>query len=122
MWLFSAIGFYSVVALREHPDAVVVRARAREDLEKLREHVLPDLEIVETPQRDYAYRAVVARDEWGHAAEQLALAIDYPNFKNAVARRQGPQRAARYTEVWSVMYELQLADRQNRGSDPDFAL
>lgn len=106
MWLFTPIGFYSVVA---HPgsDALVVRARALIDLEQLRDLHLPDLEILETPDRDYRWRTLVARDEWEHAAARMAVEIDYPNFKAEVARRQGHERAHRYGQVWSVMFALQ---------------
>ena len=107
MWIFTTIGFFSVVAHADEPGAVLVRARVREDLEALRDHVLPDIQIVRTPERDYRYRAVVGRDEWAHAAETLAAAIDYPNFKSAVAQRQGHDRAHRYGEIWGVMYDLQ---------------
>jgi hypothetical protein len=79
----------------------------RDDLEALRDHHLPDREIVETDHPDYQYRAFVARDEWVHAAEALAAAIDYPNFKSAVAARQGHERAARYGRVWRTMLGLQ---------------
>ena len=119
MWVFSALGFYSVVAHHEHPDAMLVRTRARADLEALRDRMLPDIEIVETPERDYRYRAIVDRDEWAFAVCRMAEEIDYPNFKDAVAARQGRSRAARYAEVWSVMYELQLAERQDPGTVPD---
>jgi hypothetical protein len=106
MWIFTPIGFFSAVTLRD-TDALVVRARALSDLEALRDHVLPDIEIHETPERDYRWRATVSRDDWEQAVAQLARAIDYPNFKSEVARRQGADRAHRYGEVWSVMYDLQ---------------
>src|SRR4051795_12558108 len=107
VWLFTTIGFFSVVADPDHPDLLKVRARAREDLEALRARHLPDLEVVETDHTDYRYRAFVARDEWVHAAQALAAAIDYPNFKNAVAERQGHERATRYSHVWRTMLGLQ---------------
>lgn len=109
MWLFTPIGFFSVVAHRDN-DALIVRARVLSDLEALRDGFMPDLEILETPERDYRWRALVARDEWEHTAARLAASIDYPNFKSEVARRQGSARAHRYGEIWSVMYGL-----QNRG-------
>ena len=34
-------------------------------------------------------------------------AIDYPNFKDAVAARQGYDRAHRYAGVWRTMHDLQ---------------
>lgn len=110
MWLFTSLGFFSVVAHRDDPDTMLVRARVRADLEALREAHLPDVDIVETRDRDYRFRALVARDAWAHAAGALARDIDYPNFKNAVAERQGHSRASRYSHVWSVMYELQRAE------------
>src|SRR3954454_8877964 len=67
MWLFTTIGFFSVVADPAHADTLKVRARAREDLEALRDHYLPDLEVVESGRTDYRFRAFVHRDEWTHA-------------------------------------------------------
>src|SRR4051794_37474035 len=102
MWLFTSIGFFSVVAYDAHPDTFKVRARARQDLEALRERYLPDLEIVESDHTDYRFRAFVLRDEWTHAAQALAADIDYPNFKSVVAERQGNGRARRYGKVWEI--------------------
>jgi hypothetical protein len=107
MWLFTTCGFFSVVAHRDEPDTIVVRARLREDLEALRVHHLPDMEIVEGGGTDYAYRAFVSRDEWEHIAQQLARGIDYPNFKTAVSERRGPDLAHPYYEVWRVMHRVQ---------------
>ena len=107
MWLFTSIGFFSVVADDANPDTVKIRARARTDLAALRAGYLPDLEIVESDHTDYRYRAFVLREEWEHAAHALAADIDYPNFKNAVAERQGFARAKRYAKVWEIMLGLQ---------------
>ena len=107
MWIFTTIGFFSVVEDPEHPNTLKIRARAREDLEALRDRYLPDLEIVESSNTDYRFRAFVHRDEWEHAARSLAADIDYPNFKSAVAKRQGHSRAGRYARVWQIMYALQ---------------
>jgi hypothetical protein len=111
MWLFSDIGFFSAVAHRDNADAIVVRTRARGDLEALRERLLPDLAILDTPAADYAHRAIVPRDDWAYAVCRLAETIDYPNFKDAVAARQGPDRADRYLEIWHVMQGLQAEER-----------
>jgi hypothetical protein len=107
MWIFTTIGFFSVVAHPGGADALMVRARVREDLVALRRGLLPDIEIERTPDRDYRYRTVVSREDWAHAAERLAAGIDYANFKDAVAERQGHDRAQRYGRVWSVMHALQ---------------
>jgi hypothetical protein len=103
MWLFTTIGFFSVVADPDHPNTVTVRAHTREDLEALRRHHLPDLEISEAGEPEYRFCAWVARDEWTHAAEGLAAAIDYPSFEHAVSERQGGERAAR----WRALLGLQ---------------
>jgi hypothetical protein len=108
MWLFTTQGFYSVVEDRDDADRVLVRARAREDLEALKRQI-PDLEIHETPPpaHDYGYRAFVTKDQWREAAARLAGEIDYDNFKNAVHDRQGRDREHLYHEVWHKLSELQ---------------
>ena len=107
MWIFTTIGFFSVVADADHPRMLKIRARTRADLEGLRRWHLPDIEIAETHHTDYRYRAFVHRDEWIHAAQSLAAEVDYPNFKHAVARRQGVGRAKLYGEIGLLMYGLQ---------------
>jgi len=106
MWVVTTQGFYSVVELREDPSKVLVRARTREDMEALREQI-PSLEPVEGAGTDYRWRAVVTREQWKYAVAELAEGIDYPNFKDAVAGRQGRVRAKTYLRVWSALRELQ---------------
>ena len=106
MWVTTTRGFFSVVAHRDQPEMVLVRARAREDLESLAEVTGP-LEIETTPERDYGYRAVVPRERWSAGLVLLAAEIDYDNFKNAVAERQGYDRADVYHRVWFALTELQ---------------
>ena len=77
MWIFSTIGFFSVVAHADDAGTIVIRARVREDLDALRRHHLPDLEIGPGGGGGYPFCAMVSRDEWEHAAQQMALAIDY---------------------------------------------
>jgi hypothetical protein len=78
MWLFTTIGFFSVVAHRDDPDTILICAHVREHLDALRRHHLPDLEIA-ADDGTYAFRALVSRDEWEHAAQQLARGVDYPD-------------------------------------------
>ena len=110
MWLITTRGFYSVVADHHEDGHVLVRARVREDLESLAD-LIPGLEVEETPERDYRFRASVPRDVWAAAATALAGEIDYPNFKNAVADRQGPERAHVYSDVWVTLLALQEGGR-----------
>ena len=106
MWLFTTQGFYSVVAHRRDPDKLLVRGRAREDLEALREQI-PELRIFSDESADYRWRAVVTRAEWVAALAQLATEIDYDNFKSAVAERQGHERSRLYGHVWGELLSLQ---------------
>ena len=106
MWLFTTQGFYSVVEHRRDPERLVVRARAKEDLEALRSWI-PNVEPHSDTTADYLWRAVVTRAEWVVALAQMASEIDYPNFKAAVAQRQGTERACYYTEIWQVLRRIQ---------------
>lgn len=106
MWILTTRGFLSVVAHREEPGCVLVRARRREDLEALREQ-LPDLELREDRAADYRWRTTLTRESWAAALARLAGQIDYDNFKSAVARRQGAERAAPYGRVWAELRSLQ---------------
>lgn len=106
MWLITAQGFYSVVAHRNDPEKLLVRARVREDLETLREQI-PDMRIFSDRQADYRWRAIVSRAEWVVALAQLAEEIDYANFKNAVRDSQGADRSRLYARVWEALRGLQ---------------
>lgn len=110
MWLMTPVGFFSVV--RKPTDiegkTLTVRARVREDLEALKTKYLPELdEIQESEVNDYRYRAVATQEAVAQAMARLVNDLDYDNFKNAVAKRQGQGRADVYHDVWSVLYGLQ---------------
>ena len=79
----------------------------RSDLEGLRAY-LPDMgEIIESHDSDYRYRALADRRAVSEAVAKLAADIDYDNFKNEVAKRQGRSRASVYGHVWGELYRLQ---------------
>jgi len=106
MWLFTPSGFFSIVTDQQIPGHALVRARVREDLEAFCERTgaPPPLE---TPERDHRFRTSVQFPVLAAELARQAAAIDYPNFKDAVAARQGYERARRYGRIWSVMHELQ---------------
>lgn len=106
MWLFTTQGFYSVVAHRDDPGTLIVRARTGEDIEALREEI-PAIEPFEDATADYRHRAYVSRAEWVAALAQLTAELDYPNFKAEVARRQGTERSNLYGQVWGELLRLQ---------------
>lgn len=108
MWLFTRNGFYSVVlaAPEDHqpPSTLAVRARVRDDLEALcADKSLLITKIHETPHRDYPYRCYMLRAEFSKLLAKLGNEIDYSNFKDEVAERQGEARAHWYTRVWAIM-------------------
>jgi len=119
MWIITKIGFFSIVQKlwNQSDDTLTIRARARADLENLRAY-LPDMsEVIASEDSDYRYRATADREAVMAAMFKLTADIDYDNFKNEVASRQGYARAAIYGEVWEVLYKLQsgrFEEQQNQ--------
>lgn len=110
MWMVTDRGFFSIVDKGDREDQLCVRARVREDLDRLCE--LAPLKgyagrIQESELGDYRCRVYVGRDDWIMAAALLAEKIDYPNFKDEVGKKQGHERARLYMKVWSALFELQ---------------
>lgn len=120
MWVFTQSGFYSVVAYvppdegrhDQQEDFLLVRARVREDLERLRQWI-PDVRIQEHEGADYRFRAVVAREEWKRILAGEVDSVNYTNFKNRVAERQGHERHDAYKQVWSALRRLQSSSRDD---------
>lgn len=122
MWLFTKHGFFSVVCARQgdgahrrliDPSKLMVRARVRSHLERLKER-FPELlgrcGIAESAGTDYAYRFFVDKATWAKVIAGLNDEIGYGNFKEEVARHQGRSGGtyvAALHDVWSVMHGLQ---------------
>lgn len=108
MWMATKYGFYSTVANRDREDGVVVRARARQDLENLCELGKLDPGVIQGPDpaADYRWRVFLGRDQWQRVAGLMVADIDYPNFKNAVGARDR-KRAHIYSDVWLAMLQIQ---------------
>ncbi len=106
MWLITNFGFFSVVQ-KPGDDQLTIRARARKDLEALRKKYIPDLgEILTNAGTDYQYRVKVPREIFAEAMKSIVLDIDYSNFKNAVAKKQGHKRAGVYHDLWSSLWRI----------------
>jgi 8-oxo-dGTP pyrophosphatase MutT (NUDIX family) len=121
MWLLTPFGFFSIVRKPEDKATgmLTVRARVRADLEALREACLPGLgEIVAHAGTDYPYRARAPRGEVGLALANAAAGIDYANFKDEVAARQGTARAKAYSKVWNALFDLENPASPPGGSSP----
>lgn len=100
------IGFFSAVQ-KPGTEFLTVRARVKNDLDVLRKKYLPDLSAtIGHAGTDYPWRATVSHASFAAAISKLVADIDYGNFKNEVAVRQGKGRAKRYQKVWEALYDL----------------
>lgn len=107
MWLFTTLGFFSVVQ-KPGDGHLTVRARVATDLDRLREAYLPTLSpTIAHGGTDYPFRATVGHEELARGFADLAREISYANFKDAVATTAGHQRAALYGEVWATLLALE---------------
>lgn len=100
MWIFTTRGFVSIVA---YPPAMLdfmVRARFKRDIEAL----FPGISAVETPDRDYRYRALVPKHLVTEVIADAVADINYENFKDACPE----DRHDVYLDVWCDMYREQL--------------
>lgn len=101
MWIASKNGFISIVQHRDYPDQVLFRARVRKDLESL----FPKEEIISTPAADYGYRVFVSKQSAVEIISRQVQEIDYPNFKNAIAKtREQKDKLYAYHDIWRVMW------------------
>jgi len=114
MWLITPLGFYNVVCKPGDMEGgtLTIRARVKSDLEALGQEFLPSLgAISEDAGTDYRFRAKARRDELGKALAKVIQKIDYENFKDEVADKQGQYRAEVYHGVWDVLFSLQQRNR-----------
>jgi hypothetical protein len=115
MWIYLSDSFLSIVEFHDNRDILLVRARHKGDIER----VFPNTEVKCTPNHDYLYRALVARDVVAEAIAEQVKRVDYGNFKNSVkgeSRRERESRHKAYTRCWEAMVEWQrLMDREARG-------
>lgn len=135
MWIATEYGFYSVVAatdamvkgagisarLHVKPDRapawLQVRARNVEHLMKLQVRFpeqLRGLDIYQTPDRDYPCRIFVKRRMFAAIAVELISDIEYPNFKDRIAKLHG--EPSTYLDllhgIWSMARTMQHRDEQ----------
>ncbi len=110
MWLMTPLGFFSIVQKAEDikRGTLTVRARNETDIDNLRNGPLRTLgPTITNAGTDYACRAIAPREDVAKALSELAMGLDYANFKTEVGKRQGKARAHLYGEVWNTLYKLQ---------------
>ena len=100
MWICLNDAFFSIVQSDKEPEKLSVRARRKGDLERY----WPSATVVELPNRDYAYRAFIPREQVASVISGALAQIDYPNFKNSV---RDPALHQAYARVWGTLYDLQ---------------
>ena len=102
MWVFNVDGFFSVVQSDRDPELVMVRARFREDLERVAKKLGAE-KIHDTPKNDYPFRVYVKKTAWADYLLTSAQEIDYTNFKNRALKGASRDRSDRYHAVWADM-------------------
>ena len=108
MWIFTDFGFFSAVNNRRNPNQIVLRARVRDDLERLIEKYVPERpEIIANAGTDYKYRIYLDKSVWANILLNATMDIDYTNFKRSVHDKMGDARADSCFNVWNAMYALQ---------------
>ena len=116
MWTICTWGAFSIVAHRTRPRDLLVRGRARADVNAFADHIAgvdpkhkrPPVEA--TPHADYAFRLVASRKSVGKVLARMTDALDYNNFKDEVATRD-PARARLYGEVWATLRGIEAGPR-----------
>ena len=120
MWLISVQGFFSLVCARQgdgghhqpvDPTRMMLRARCRDHLERLRLRfpaLLADDEVLESATADYPFRMLLSKATAEQLVVELVRETEWDNFKNKAASIHGhssPYLRALH-EVWSVMRRL----------------
>ena len=112
MWIFATIGCFSIVTDSMKPGWLLIRARARADIDNLYQAHSESCPSMTPPSsdeaRDYRWRLSISRKDWIKLAGLLASDVTYPNFKMAVHERadQANKKAA-YAEIWWTMRRVQ---------------
>lgn len=118
MWLATKLGFFSVVCAKEvrdgevseviDTDTVMIRARWREHLIKLRQR-FPRLGFIQKDLgTDYRWRIICPKGLWASMLAELVLDQDYPNFKHACEETHGSDSPymAGLRETWMTFFKL----------------
>jgi 8-oxo-dGTP pyrophosphatase MutT (NUDIX family) len=107
MWLFTPIGFFSIVQ-KDGSNVLTIRARVGEDLDALRQTYMPSLSETQAKGgTDYPYRAVASHAAFSEALAKIGAGIGYDNFKDEVANCQGLKRSKIYGRVWTTLLDLE---------------
>ena len=98
MWIAHSNGWLSIVAHRERPDDLLVRARNERHISTF----WPEAKVVYNNHADYPYRSVISRERVAEVVMKYVDGIDYDNFKNSVGESK---LHTAFNRMWSVMAE-----------------
>lgn len=112
MWIFLSDGFLSIVAHRDEPGMLLVRARKRDHLEA----AFPEADIEETLLADYRFRTTLPRVQVTARLAEFFCAIDYEDFRDSI-RDEGYHEAC--FEIWKTLHNYQIRSAAAlRADDP----
>lgn len=115
MWIALTGGFFSVVEDQQDPERkrLIIRARHRGDIGRVFGKKLKERgeKIYRSPNRDYAYRAFMSKEDFAHEIAQAILEISYGNFKATV---KDSQLSELYNEIWYAGLRSQEREEELR--------
>ena len=97
MWLYVSDGFLSIVAHRDKPEHLLVRARHPDHINAL----FPEADVTYLPSADYPFRAVLHRMVVEGAVGRYITQMSYDNFKNSVTDNEYHDTCV---SVWHTMF------------------
>lgn len=100
MWLFLPNCFLSIVAARDNPQNLLVRARVAGHIQ----NIFPKAKVFEMEDADYKYRALISRNCVVKVFSKQVDSIRYDNFKDAVSESAFKLACMR---VWGIMRGIQ---------------
>jgi hypothetical protein len=102
MWIFTQTGFVSAVQHRGNPKLLVVRGRDKLSLEPITAR-FPELRITSSATSDYPHRVIMAKHQFADWVVDSVEELNYPNFKNQVAKVRDYSFAGLLSKVWGIM-------------------
>jgi hypothetical protein len=96
MWIAHSEGWLSIVAHRDLPGHLLVRARAHDHITSM----FPDAEVYRLDQADYHYRADIQRTVVAEILAERLEMIEYDAFKGSVSESRLHKA---FVRIWEVM-------------------
>lgn len=113
MWLFFNDAFLSIISENPRSKDLTVRGRIKGDIQR----VFPGAKVIETPVRDYRFRAFIPRERVAQVVARNLLDLEYHNFKGSVREMD---RHDQYLKVWGIMHSWQARANHPKRSDGEW--